>query len=87
MNIIVKELLYKPSSSLNNVKIFGELFCETIISPNLFVVKTNEDLKEGMNILFQKDGLEYSLENITPTEKDDKIYIECKFWQETLIDY
>jgi hypothetical protein len=82
--IIIDDMLYKPSSEFIKTDILGLSFMGINKSPNVYVVKTSDDIKSEF-LKFNYNNLSYTLDNVFVHYKDDILYLECRNWKEELI--
>jgi hypothetical protein len=83
--IIITDLLYKPDSEFIKTNILGLNFIGINKSPNVYVVKTNNEINSEF-LKFEYKGLSYILDNVFVHKKDDLIFLECKYWIEEIIE-
>jgi len=86
-DIVVNELLFRPTVTINPVNIFGLEFAGIDKSPNVFVIeKSNDmDLDNSEFVRFVLNGLLYELDNVIVHENGDRIFLECRNWKEEYI--
>ena len=86
--IIVDEILYRPISKMCVIEVFGEKYAERIYSPNLYVVKTKYkfDLDRYAILSFEYDGILITLNEVSIKQKEDMNFLECRFWEEEVIE-
>ena len=85
-SINIKKLWFKPYTKFNPIEIMGEGYFETIISPKVYILETEDVLVNDQNIEFRIDDIIYYLDGILVTKKEGKYIIECRYWKETYID-
>jgi hypothetical protein len=85
MRIKVEKIFYRPKTEIGKkIDIFGMTYYQIVNGPNLYVIKTDEELKEGQDIQFELDNTLYSLYKICPVKKDDMTFVECRRWEESV---
>jgi hypothetical protein len=81
--IVVNEMLFKPTSEGINSDIFGLNFMSIKFSPNVYVIRTNEDVISEF-VKFKHENIFYHLDNVQVYKNNDMIYLECRSWKEEL---
>ena len=98
MEINVTEILFQPEIGLPEIipiDIFGEKYTKRIVMPNLFVVKTTNQLIENNErtmhvyplIVFEINNIISELTDVIVKKKEDMYFLECKYWKQTVSDY
>ncbi len=85
MKITVNKIFYKPIIEFEAVDILGQKYHKKIVSPNLYVVDTTDEIQEGSNVEFKHDSILYTLEGISVGKSDGKVFIECINWSEEFL--
>ena len=79
--IKIDELLYKPNSDFIITEILGLEFISINKSPNVYVVKTKDNIKSNF-LKFSYKDVKYTLDNVLVHHNGDNSFLECKYWQE-----
>jgi len=83
--INIKELVFKPTTEMIGMDIHGIEFYGMNSSPNVYVIKVEDDIEFESFIQFYYKGILYQLDNVIVHKKDDLIFLECRKWKETSI--
>ena len=86
--IEVSKVIYKPEIKYNAVLIGNRSFIEMVRPPNVFIIETKNDIKNGDNIsFFLNPQLRISIRSIFLVESSDLIKtIECRYWKDEYLD-
>jgi hypothetical protein len=85
--ITISDMSYKPTRECNPVTIYGRVYMGRINSPNIYVVKTDNTIRDHSSVMFNNDGLQYQLKDVMVTKLDDgNSLIECRSWKEIVIN-
>lgn len=83
-NINIDKLHYKPVIEFEVVDILGLRYPQKTLSPNLYVVDTDDVIEEGSNVSFKHGGVFYTLEGVSVVKSEGMTFIECREWSEEL---
>jgi hypothetical protein len=84
MDITVTQIFYKPIVELETIDIFGFKYIQRTLSPNLYVVETENEIPEGSDVEFKYNKLFYTLEGVSTAIHDGKTFIQCSNWTESM---
>lgn len=62
-NIHVNTIIYQPHTVYNSISFFGFEFVGRTLSPNVFVLETEEDVNDECDISFIYNDVKYTLMN------------------------
>jgi hypothetical protein len=83
--ISIDDMLYKPSLEFIKTDILGLSFMGINKSPNVYVIKTSDNINSEF-LKFKYNNINYTLNKVYVHHKDNNIYLECKYWEEEVID-
>lgn len=83
-NISVNKIHFKPTIEFEVVDILGLKYPQRTLSPNLYVVDTDDVIEDGSNVSFKHNSIFYTLEDVSVIKSKGMTFIECREWSEEL---
>lgn len=87
MEISIKSIQHKPSMKVSGIEIYGRIFMEKTISPNIFVIETNDNISSTKDLTFNHNNIQYTLSDIMlhDINNTELKMVECRTWEEEYI--